>query len=88
MRYPKIYAVLPMTSPWMTEDEAVAYLRMGGKYPKKVLRQWVRQKRLEVARLGDHYRYRVEWLDAFLMLNGSAGARREASRRFFRRLAA
>jgi excisionase family DNA binding protein len=67
---------------WMTEDEALEYLRMGGKYPKIVLRQWCRQGRIEFARLATHYRFRRAWLDAFLLLNGSAGARREASRRF------
>lgn len=70
-----------MTSPWLLEKEAIEYLRMGGKWPEKVLRRWCRQKRVEFARCGDHYRFKVEWLDAFLMLNGSAGARRDASRR-------
>ncbi len=77
-----------MTTPWLTEDEAVAYMVMGGKTPKKVLRQWCRQGRIEFARCGDHYRFRLEWLDAFLMLNGSEGSRRKASRMFSHRLAA
>lgn len=71
---------MAIESPWITEDEAIAYLRMTGKTPQKVLRRWCKQKKIEYGKRGDQYVFKREWLDAFLMLNGSAGARREAQR--------
>jgi hypothetical protein len=56
-------------SPWITLDEAVQYLRMGGKHPKKVIAYWCKRKMLKYAKRSRTYLFKQDWLDGFVMLN-------------------
>lgn len=61
---------------WLTDDEALTYLRMDSKQSKRVLWHWCRKGRIKYAKCGKSYRFLSEWLDAFLMVNGAPEVRR------------
>ncbi len=52
-----------MTSPWLTMDEACAYLRIHN----NTLRRFVKLRRIVPGKVGRDYRFSVEMLDKFVL---------------------
>lgn len=58
-------------SPYLTESEAIAYLRMDRlKHPVEMLQRLCRKKELKAVKRGRDYLFRPEWLDVFLQRQG------------------
>lgn len=52
----------PAASPWLTTDEAAAR----AKCSRKVILAAVRRQHLKAVKVGNAFRFHVEWLDAWL----------------------
>lgn len=56
-------------TPWLTDEEAIEYLKLKAKTAKVMLHRWIRKEKLKATkpRGCKFYRHKEEWLDAFLM---------------------
>ena len=65
-------------TPWLTESEAVSYLRIEGKRPREYLQRLCRTKKiLWVKAPGSrNYLFKQEWLDRAVLSNGHPALRK------------